>query len=286
MSRKDFWSDKFHPEDIDKIKYSLDKALNNPETNKWKQEYRIFNDVGKMLYVIDQGVIIRDKKGKAIRMVGAMADLTEQKKSDEENRFQASLLKTIGQAVVATDLNEKIIYWNNAAEAIYGWKAEEALGKKASILTPTDTNEIKIKEILSTLKKGESWSGEFVVQRKDKTKFPVRVSNAPLMDENNNLIGMIGISSDITKEVESKELLKQHTENLERYNEKLKEIAWTQSHVVRAPLARILGIINLIEIHKGDIEELLSLLDHLKKSSQEMDEIVSKIVKEANEIDN
>lgn len=61
-------------------------------------------------------------------------------------------------------------------------------------------------------------------------------------------------------------------------NKQLKDIAWTQSHVVRAPLSRILGIINMIETLDVNDKELLFWIDHLKSSSQEMDEIVKTIV--------
>ena len=69
-------------------------------------------------------------------------------------------------------------------------------------------------------------------------------------------------------------------EQIETQNEKLRNIAWTQSHVVRAPLARILGIINMIESFNGDMKDLSFWLDQLKVSSIEMDEIVRDIVKE------
>lgn len=65
---------------------------------------------------------------------------------------------------------------------------------------------------------------------------------------------------------------------IEIQNQQLKDIAWTQSHVVRAPLSRILGIINMIETLDVNDKELLFWIDHLKSSSQEMDEIVRTIV--------
>jgi hypothetical protein len=61
------------------IKSSLDQALADPLCSRWELEYRIFNIDDFFLYVIDQGIIIRDSEGKAIRMVGAMTDITDQK---------------------------------------------------------------------------------------------------------------------------------------------------------------------------------------------------------------
>ena len=75
-----------------------------------------------------------------------------------------------------------------------------------------------------------------------------------------------------------------YIQHIQLQNEKLRNIAWTQSHVVRAPLARILGIINLIETEKENIEELIFWLKQLRVSSDEMDAIVKKITEEAQEI--
>jgi FixJ family two-component response regulator len=74
---------------------------------------------------------------------------------------------------------------------------------------------------------------------------------------------------------------KQYIIHIEEQNKKLRNIAWTQSHLVRAPLARILGIINLIETQKEDLEDLMFWLSQLSVSSNEMDEIIKKIIDEA-----
>jgi DNA-binding response OmpR family regulator len=76
----------------------------------------------------------------------------------------------------------------------------------------------------------------------------------------------------------------QYVKHIETQNETLRKIAWTQSHVVRAPLARILGIIDLIETEKENQEDLMFWLKQLRVSSNEMDEIVKKIIVEAKEI--
>jgi hypothetical protein len=71
-----------------------------------------------------------------------------------------------------------------------------------------------------------------------------------------------------------------HINTIEVQNAKLKNIAWTQSHVVRAPLSRILGIIDLIEGETENFSEMLFWLKQLRISTNEMDGIVKRIVKE------
>jgi PAS domain S-box-containing protein len=76
-----------------------------------------------------------------------------------------------------------------------------------------------------------------------------------------------------------------HIHTIEMQNEKLRNIAWTQSHLVRAPLSRILGIINLLEMQDESIDEVFFWLKQLRVSTEELDEIVKKITNETNQLD-
>ena len=76
---EDFWKKHFHPDELQKNQNSIFEAIQNPFRNRWELEYKIFNELGETLYIIDRGLIIRNHEGKAIRMVGAMTDITEQK---------------------------------------------------------------------------------------------------------------------------------------------------------------------------------------------------------------
>ena len=92
MSEGDFWQDRFHADDVSIIKNSIQEAVNNVVADRWELEYRVYNDQGEIVYVADQGIIIRNKKGKAVRMVGAMTDISEEKKmSIQLNELNQSL---------------------------------------------------------------------------------------------------------------------------------------------------------------------------------------------------
>lgn len=82
FTEDEFWKDNFHPNDLAKLKNSVEEAISDPKCTRWEMEYRLFDEKGKTLYVIDRGVIIRNSEGEAIRMVGAMTDVTEQKHMD------------------------------------------------------------------------------------------------------------------------------------------------------------------------------------------------------------
>ncbi|MCC5930916.1 MAG: response regulator [Cyclobacteriaceae bacterium] len=72
---------------------------------------------------------------------------------------------------------------------------------------------------------------------------------------------------------------------IEMQNEKLKKIAWTQSHIVRAPLARMLGIMNFLEDNKVRQNDIFFWLKHLRDSANEMDEVIKKIINQAQKLE-
>ena len=121
------------------------------------------------------------------------------KRAQEQIRFQRRLLDAVGQAIIATDLQGKIIYWNRAAKELYGWTAEEVMGLPIVEVTPSEELLKRAEEIMSELRAGRSWSGEFVVRRKDGSTFPAMVTDSPVYDEQGTQVGIIGVSTDLTE---------------------------------------------------------------------------------------
>ncbi|MES2567099.1 MAG: PAS domain S-box protein [Bacteroidota bacterium] len=172
----------------------------------WTGEFKGQRKDGTIFPAFITNSPIYDNKNILTGIIGISSDITEKKKADEENRFKVSLLNTIGQAAIATDLDGVVNYWNKAAEKIYGWTSEEAIGKKIVNLTPSYAYGGQSLEIVDNHKIGSVWSGEVRVQRKDGTNFPALVTDSPIYDEKNKLRGMISISSDITEKKKLQEL--------------------------------------------------------------------------------
>ena len=133
-------------------------------------------------------------------------DITGCKSAEEQIRFQARLLDAVGQAIIATNPQGTIVYWNRAAEELYGWPKEEVMGRSIVEVTPSEEMLERAEEIMSELRAGRSWSGEFMVQRKDGSTFPAMVTDTPVHDEQGNLAGIIGVSTDITEIKKMEEL--------------------------------------------------------------------------------
>ena len=88
------------------------------------------------------------------------------------------LLYFMGHAVIATDLGGRIVRWNPAAERLYGWTAEEILGRNIADVTVSEAGQEHGDDIMQSLREGRPWSGGFTVVRKDGSTFPALVTDA------------------------------------------------------------------------------------------------------------
>ncbi len=106
------------------------------------------------------------------------------------------VLAAIGMAVIVTDLRGDVVFWNHAAEELYGWRAEEAIGRKIDELTVADVGRNTAGEIMDALRDDVPWSGGFPVRRKDGAVFPVLVVDAGIHHEG-ELVGIVGVSTNL-----------------------------------------------------------------------------------------
>ena len=100
-----FWTGRIHPEDRNRVIQSLQHAIAT-EAESWTADYRFQRKDGTHAFVQDRGLILRDPAGKAVRMVGGMRDLTEQKKNEAQH-LRAQRMESIGTLAggIAHDLN-------------------------------------------------------------------------------------------------------------------------------------------------------------------------------------
>jgi PAS domain S-box-containing protein len=138
-------------------------------------------------------------------------NVTERKKAQERIYLQAHMLAAVGQGVIGLDLQGKITYWNQAAALLYGWQAEEILGRvMAEVILPEDqAPHERFEQIMSAITGGENWTDEITVKRRDGSLFPALVTFAPVKDEFGPFTGVIGVFTDLTERKQIEEKLSQ-----------------------------------------------------------------------------
>ncbi|MDI6858366.1 MAG: PAS domain S-box protein [Dehalococcoidia bacterium] len=115
----------------------------------------------------------------------------------EQMRFQARMLDSINQAVFATNPDRNIVYWNHAAEELFGWKAGDAIGRPLNeVVPPSPDGGAEIRERVMA---GETWSGQLRYRRRDGSLFPAFVVAWPMYDGEGAYSGAVAVIADITE---------------------------------------------------------------------------------------
>ncbi|CAN5640831.1 hypothetical protein BH23CHL2_BH23CHL2_32340 [soil metagenome] len=206
------YGDVAHPEDQERVLEALDAARERGESSTI--EHRIVRADGTVRWVYCRLEPEFDgNDDRPARLSGTIFDITERRETEETLRFQARLLDTVEQAVIATDLDGRITYWNSHATDLYGWRPDEVEGRNIVDVTPAVGAESDAEQIMEALRAGRSWTGEFRVRARDGHVFWAEVTDAPIFDEQGQLVGIIGVSADISDRKQAEAALRASEES-------------------------------------------------------------------------
>src|SRR6478672_2476740 len=187
-------------------------------------------------------------KGNLLYFVGIQTDITERKKSEQKIREQAALLDITSDAILVQDLNNQILLWNQGAERLYGWKAEEVLSKNATDLLYNEVSSLKI--ALSTVIEQGEWQGELHQIGKDNQEIIVASRWTLMGDEAERPKSVLVVNTDITqkKQLEAQFLRAQRLESIGT-------LASGIAHDLNNILTPILAAIHLLQIKFANADE-------------------------------
>jgi PAS domain S-box-containing protein len=243
------WIDAIHPEDVNGV---LDRVLSmfESEGQAWSHEYRFLRGDGKSYaHVLDRGFLMRDAGGKAIRMVGAMLDLTDARRAEAELREMNAQLEQLGRkhelilnaaadGIVGLDLEGRASFINGAAAEMLGVTMDDLRGQRFHELihhTRADGNAHPFDECpnMRSLRDGEiTRVSNDIFWRIDGTSFDVEYSTTPMRNESGQLIGAVMTFHDTTEQLE-----------VQRMKDEFVSIV---SHELRTPLTSIRGALGLL----------------------------------------
>ncbi len=158
------------------------------------------------------------------------------KQAQEKNALLASIVTTSDDAIISETLNGVITSWNGGAEAMFGYTAEEAVGRHISLIIPPERAG-EVEEIIEKLRRHEPIQHFQTVRvGKNGKRLDVSLSISPLVDTEGHIVGGAKIARDITAQKRSDEALKRYAQALERSNRDLEDFAHTASHDLKGPL--------------------------------------------------
>ncbi len=201
-----------YPDDLPIVGAEIEKALNSTDQHYSRSlEHRILYADGGIGYISVSINIDRDERGKILRYYGANQDITDRKQAEVElTKFKLGLERS-STAIFITDPSGKIAYINPAFEQVYGYTRDEAIGQTPRIIKSGLIPLEQYKQFWGTLLSKHVVEGEIINKARDGRLVPIDGSNNPITDEAGNLLGFMGMHTDITQrkqaEAEREQLL-------------------------------------------------------------------------------
>ena len=199
-----FWREHIHPEDSGRVLKNLYQVTHGTE-DKWMDEYRFLKADNTYAYVADRGFVIRNEKGQAIRMVGAMQDISKRKEEENRLKLLELFIASASDAVVITEaepFNEpgpRIVYVNKAFTQMTGYTAADVIGKSPRILQGPKSDKVELKRLGEAIRNWEPCEITTINYKKSGEAFWVNLSVKPVADEKGWFTHLIAIERDVTE---------------------------------------------------------------------------------------
>ncbi len=188
------WMDRIHPDDRGRVENALRAAIADGATNL-KFQYRILRKREER-WISTCLRIDYDAHGAPIRRFGVNQDVTDRYSTTIANAHLAAVVASSDEAIQSYALDGTILSWNPGAERLFGYSAEEALGKSIELIVPVDRRD-EAKRELTTVAGGGHVRIETMRRRKDGKLVDVAISASPVRDAAGRVVAVSSLAHDI-----------------------------------------------------------------------------------------
>lgn len=260
-----WWTERVHPEDRERILNSMEAVIVS-DGSSWTDEYRFQRPDGSYAYVLDRAFLLRNEEGVALRMIGGISDLTEQRNASARLAEQAQLLEEARDAIELRDLKGHLRYVNRQAEELYGWKRTDVLGKDVRTLHYKEQAE-KFEEADEITLECGRWTGEMELLSTRGEQILIDGRWSLLRREDGTPYSILAINTDIRE--------KRHMEAQLIRSQRLESIgtlAGGIAHDLNNVLTPILFSLEMLKENITDLESLedLNLIEACAQRGSEM----------------
>ncbi|CAM4338999.1 PAS domain S-box protein [Gillisia hiemivivida] len=269
-----------HKNDVESVKEYLLKLKDNKRIQI--PSYRIKSSDNKWRYI--ETIVTNLNDDPSINgLVANSRDITEfikqEKKLIHSLKRYDIVAKATSDTITDYDVVNDKMYYNEGIESVFGYSKNDIENTGVwwnERLHPEDRERVRSFSEDVRNAKSRNVQIEYRFRCADGSYKYVLDRSYLITDEKTNTIRIIGAMQDITE-------IQNYIQTIEDHNSRLKDIAWTQSHVVRAPLARIMGLVDLIQSYP-DVDEQSQLLEHINTSAKELDDIIRNITRKTEDV--
>jgi PAS domain S-box-containing protein len=189
-------------------------------------EFDITGLQGQHRHMETHAVPLRNPDG-SVAQLAITRDITERKHSERATLLLGAIVDSSDDAIVSKDLTGIITSWNQGAERLFGYTANEVVGRSITILIPPDRLSEE-PDILSRLQRGERLKDfETIRRRKDGTLLNISLTISPVMDAQGNIMGASKIARDITQRKRAEAALRSSESRFRQLADSMPQIVWT-----------------------------------------------------------
>ncbi|HEX4946595.1 MAG TPA: PAS domain S-box protein, partial [Blastocatellia bacterium] len=268
-TRDDYFQRPVHPDDRQRVQTILEQTLTTAAP--FNCEYRVVKPDGTVSEVVSVARPTLDAAGKVIRLVGTVMDITERKHTERRLIEQAAMLNQAQEAIMVRDLDDGIRFWNQGAERLYGWSAEEIIGRPVNnLLYHGDSSQLE--EAMKTVVAKGEWVGELRQFAKDGRELMIEGHWTLIRDGQGKPKSILAINNDITekKKLEAQFLRAQRLESIGT-------LASGIAHDLNNVLSPVLMAVQLLQMRLQD-ESSQRILDVLQQNVMRGSEMVKQVL--------
>jgi PAS domain S-box-containing protein len=220
------------------------------------QEIVIERPDGTRVCVLPYPEPLRDASGEIVGAVNMLVDITDRKQAEEARSRLAAIVESSNDAVIAQGLDGTITSWNKGAERIFGYAAEEIVGRRITTLAAPGSSDDPL-AILERIRQGERVEHYETLRRtKDGRNICVSLTVSPVTDTAGRIIGASKIARDITEQKRLEEALWDRTRQLAEADRRKDEFLAMLGHELRNPLGPICNAVRVLRL-RGPADPVL-----------------------------
>jgi PAS domain S-box-containing protein len=233
-----------HPEDLERVLADAERLRKTGEP--LHSEYRYVAADGRVVWVLDETILVRDEEGTPLWVQGFLVDITASKVAAETRARLAAIVESSTDAITSASPDFTFTSWNAGAERMFGYTAEEVLGKPLTLLVPPERQEDALEILRRVVAEDRVAHLETIRRRGDGGIVHVAFTYSPIRDSEGEVVGVSAIGQDVTERKRAEAAIRESESKFRAFVETTEEWVWAMDvdarHTYSNPaVERILG---------------------------------------------